>query len=1132
MPLSSLSLSPTSISPRFPLRSVIAGLLGSACATGFAEPLDFVQFPPGSAYRSPTPNVIVSVDNSGSMMLGDVTTSSGSKTTRLSALQSTLRSVFNPAVVPDNAIRLAYQSMKYCNQFPNLGLASLPPACTRNGFHNGMKLLTGKADAKDISPRGAFYSWIGSLNSSGGTPSHTMMKNAGEYLRLTNANNPWNDIPGTAQAKGTQHGCRRTYHIFLTDGEWTDGYAITNFNNFDGMQRVLPDGTVYNPADTEGRNQLNFYRDGWGSPSRPTLSDLAFHYWSQDLQPDIPDKVTPSFSIQKEQTFPAVTLGGKTYPELTLQPYWNPQNNPATWQHMVNFTIGFGPDTAWTTSPAYSVTAGSFGGASYANLAVGAETWANPYTSYVAKRQELWHVALNSRGEFFLAANSVSELSRAFTSIFSKIFTDNVNAITSFAGDTSTLMHHGSSTYTSAYDADGWSGRIYSDTIAQGGDSTTHNAGWGTVTAGGMARNRTSADLLDARTEVTSRLILTHNGTSGVPFQWRSDDAYLSAEQKDTLGESSTANHFAQTLVNFIRGDRSAEAKNADSDGLRIRTSRQGDIINSQIWFVDKPVAGYTFDEYEAFSSRHAKRPPMLYVGGNDGMLHGFSADNGVEKIAYVPRGVYANLHRLAHKKYRHRYYVDGSPFTADLKTNSASWQTYLVGTLGAGGKGYFLLDVTDPSRFKESNASALVVLDATDTTEPDIGHIFGTPTMDEGNSQRALQITRTNDGRWALIMGNGYNSTHERPVLLIQYLDGNKELKKIAAVDLPASSTAAQPDNAVSNGLSTPQFLDVNADGIPDYVYAGDLKGNLWKFDIASADANQWKTAFNQTPLFTAVRDGVAQPITTAPVLRVNTSVSGLLVSFGTGRDLIEADRDDLAVQTVYTVMDYTRYALESGKATASAATATQPGVVASRAELKPQNIVKVDASTGKTTVASTSADYLAAQITGSGTSSARTFWAMDSADVNYCSAKPCAKDAYKGWYFDLPASRERVLEPLSFYDGSNVLEIISKVPGTAGDPDNVRDEGCERTEKLGQTYRTLINMVTGARPRVPLMDSNGDGQYSSADLHASRSTTAPRAQKFRVGNRQIRKGSDGVTDTYARIPQLQLRPGWRQLK
>ena len=120
----------------------------------------------------------------------------------------------------------------------------------------------------------------------------------------------------------------------------------------------------------------------------------------------------------------------------------------------------------------------------------------------------------------------------------------------------------------------------------------------------------------------------------------------------------------------------------------------------------------------------------------------------------------------------------------------------------------------------------------------------------------------------------------------------------------------------AVGNGLSTPQFLDANGDGKPDFVYAGDLRGNMWKFDISSGTDTDWKVAFNGSPLFTAIYSSGSgsssrQPITAPPSLRPNRTVGGLMVAFGTGQNLTENDRADTSVQTVYSVLDNTRYEL-----------------------------------------------------------------------------------------------------------------------------------------------------------------------------------------------------------------------------
>src|SRR3569833_2183867 len=53
-------------------------------------------------------------------------------------------------------------------------------------------------------------------------------------------------------------------------------------------------------------------------------------------------------------------------------------------------------------------------------------------------------------------------------------------------------------------------------------------------------------------------------------------------------------------------------------------------------------------------------------------------------------------------------------------------------------------------------------------------------------------------------------------------------------------------------NGFTTVTPVDVNQDGVNDYIYGGDLFGNLWKFDVTSTSAASWDVAFHSgsTPL------------------------------------------------------------------------------------------------------------------------------------------------------------------------------------------------------------------------------------------------------------------------------------------
>lgn len=1144
------------------LVSVLIAAIGMPPAA-WADQLALVQYPAGGAVRQPAPNVILTLDDSGSMgyYTGGGTTQNETRTTsRMYALKTALRTLFDASAqnIPDGSIRLAWNTMNNCRSIP-----SNSGGC---GNLNRMRVL-------DATHRANFLNWVGTpgvktsvnLTASGSTPTHHAYIAAGDYLAngsTTNAESPWANVPGTTLGNPVLS-CRRSYNVLMTDGGWNFSFAShgtdvarpsgTTAPNVDGTNRTLPDGTLYDVTSANTR----IYRDSWGRTISgypvSTLADLAFYYWATDLTPGLTNNLRKLTERSGTETF-----SGYALPE-----YWNPRNNPATWQHMTTYTIGFGDAAEWRTALTYAgypqwdlSTNDNFGGSLPDMIAgIGARTaWPNPFkgpngsvstlsleesnnlnldaasTNEDARKTELWHMAINSRGKF-IASTSAESLVAAFREIFSKIIADNSTPVSSFASASGSISRSATTQYTSGYLAEDWRGYVLADTLSQdpttGVVSTAPDAGWGTQNT--TPANVTTANKLDAlaAADIPNRLILTwsESGARGTSFQWTQDATStpvlsgLSTAQKNLLkveGAGTVSDAAAEQRLKFIRGDLTQDGKTYESTPFRLRKSRQGDIVNSALWYVADPVSNYAFDSYAAFAKTYAKRLPMVYVGGNDGMLHGFSGVDGSEKIAYVPKGVIANLPELTRPSYSHRYYVDGSPFSGDVNvgtTATPDWRTMLVGTLGAGGKGYFVLDVTNPGSsqtgsslandFVKTKAATLVVMDKTSvagatTEDADIGHIFAPPVVDDTNALKSTQIARMNNGRWAVVMGNGYNSTNERPALLIQYLDGGKELLKIVA-------SAA---TGTGNGLSAPRLVDLDGNGTVDLVYAGDLRGNLWKFDVTKAAQTDWRVDFSGQPLYTASYTSgnvsSVQPITAPPIVRANErNVIGLMVAFGTGRNLTEGDRTDTSVQSIYSVLDSTRYKIESTK-------------------------VVVDDSGGAATPVGSGVSSLVQQtvgtsVTGSGVSTSRTFWTISQNAVAYTGT-----GAKKGWYLNLPASGERVLAQMGFYDSSNIIELISEVPASGG---STTGESCEPASTAVQKYRTLLNIMDGLRPSVQVMDTNGDGLYTAADGYTSRMTASSAENRVTAGNKEIRVGNDR-TDKLARLPEIPLRPNWRQLQ
>jgi Tfp pilus tip-associated adhesin PilY1 len=283
----------------------------------------------------------------------------------------------------------------------------------------------------------------------------------------------------------------------------------------------------------------------------------------------------------------------------------------------------------------------------------------------------------------------------------------------------------------------------------------------------------------------------------------------------------------------------------------------------------------------------------VIYAGSNDGMLHAFDATTGAEIFAYVPNLVFGHLELLTDTAYTHRFYVDLTPTVKKDAgiLGGTTTRALLVGGLGKGGKGYFALDITGAKTITtETGLASRVLWEFPKTDDPDMGYSFSKPV-----------IVKSNDFTypWLVMFGNGYNSDSGKSMLYIVDPATGVLIRKIEA------------DPGPDNGLSSPVAVDVTYDGKVDFVYAGDLKGQLWKFDLSSDSISEWKAAFSDgaslKPLFHARGPGgVAQPITTRPDIMYHPEKHGLLVCFGTGRFLGDEDITDTATQSIYGVWDY----------------------------------------------------------------------------------------------------------------------------------------------------------------------------------------------------------------------------------
>jgi len=390
--------------------------------------------------------------------------------------------------------------------------------------------------------------------------------------------------------------------------------------------------------------------------------------------------------------------------------------------------------------------------------------------------------------------------------------------------------------------------------------------------------NRAAEDADEDNDHASTRNIIIGNG-SGDATPFRIDSLSLD-QQSAILSNSQTTN--IEQVINFIRGDRSNEIQNGGA--LRQRLNVLGDIIHSPPQYVAAPDQDFTFDSYPAFVNANLNRAPRVYVGANDGMLHAFDALTGDEVFAYIPSMVTANLGALTRQPYIHTYFVDGQLATGDVFFDG-TWHTVLVGGLGAGGKGFFALDITDANASNVSPETAALndrLLWEVDASDDDIGFSYSRPT-----------IARLNDDRWYAVVGNGYNSESGNAKLLIIDIETGT-VREVTADD--------NNGNTGPNGLSSPSLIDIDGNNTADVAYAGDIDGNLWKFDLSGGSPEDWRVAFNGQPLLEL---GDGQPIIIAPDVVPNVAISGHFVYVGTGRAFTDADLTNNDTQSLYGVID-----------------------------------------------------------------------------------------------------------------------------------------------------------------------------------------------------------------------------------
>ncbi|MBB6574485.1 pilus assembly protein [Xanthomonas arboricola] len=715
-------------------------------------------------------------------------------------------------------------------------------------------------DMDDDAARTSLFDLIYRLKPNGGTPNRTAVDYLGkQFLR-------------TGDGAPVLRACQKNGGMLFTDGYTNANNSVSGYGNADST------GTV----DFSGVPFADSYSN--------TIADIAASYYSGTSTPLVTGPSFPAGLVPVDDKCATLSKTSADWKRLDCQKDL----------HM-NF---------------YAITLGAQGNIYEVNQAATGDPYANPPDwngngNPIADDDgrvidELWHATINSRGQF-INAKSPDEVTSAMRQVLSAASA--ANSPSGTLALTGARIGAGSLTVSPEYqvrnNGTDWSSKLKASQASV--DPETREARFtpfweaSEQMPASAARNVFFSDGTNFRKFDGTTISLS--GLCGLSRTLYPSQSICSEQDLTNLGAT------AATAAGYLLGDRSGEVQQKGK--LRDRTTVLGDIINSAP-LISAPIDDYgyralggtlgtTYTNY--LNTKRANQGYMVYAGANDGMLHAFDGGmngsgtvvggGGRERFAYIPATSYGHMGNLllpyqankaSAQPFDHRYFVDGPLAVGDAYYNN-SWKTTLVGTTGAGGRGAFALDVTNPGAFGSgSRLWEINDLSGDATVRSNIGHVLGKPVI---VPVRAANGTVS----WKAIFGNGYDSASGKAVLFV--------------VDIGTSSTpvvrmieATEPGNAISgrNGLGNIIVLDrvdnltIDPSGMPartrdgyaDTVYAADLRGAIWKFDLTSTAASVTVPAFT-TGTYVEGGRTYRQPIT-GGLQAASGENGGVLVLFGTG--------------------------------------------------------------------------------------------------------------------------------------------------------------------------------------------------------------------------------------------------------
>ena len=768
----------------------------------------------------------------------------------------------------------------------------------RVGFHTINSPNSGNSSGRSLNiadfaatQKTAWYTALWSIVPTGGTPLQDALARVGNYYANSGTMTGLSGDP-------VQYSCQKNFTIMSTDGYWNSGSTSVGDQDktIPSAMPIMQGNTVYNVADTgltQGAQFPRPYYEGT-TASSDSLADVAMYYWVKDLRT-------------------SGSVSANNVPTTT--------SDPAYWQHMNTFTIGLGVNGTLTYPD------------DLAALTSGTKNWPVPVADSLSAVDDLWHAAVNGRGQYYRATDPTS-LSSSLNAALKAV----TNTPTYGVGPSTSTSNFKApnqsdfTTYVASYRVINWSGDVKKYTVDPTTGLKTGTALWSAEKQLDSQVNPGLTSTVNATAFKTARYIVTRkeDGTK-VAFTWPT----LSSTQQTALCYKVTPPGTGAcvagdtTLVDYLRGDATWEGDYgiATSAGMSRYRNRHdttettyykrsliGTIANAGPVYVATEPHNYQETSNPGFAAlKNATRAPAVYVPANDGMVHALDAATGNEWWAYVPslviptgtdeNGNEKGLRAVSYQDsgapaYNHHFYLDATPELGAIDpvrtggpitttSSSGTWINLLVGGLGKGGKGYYALDVTAPATTLDLAKSAVKweFPSAADSTHAPVisggkmGYSFGRPI-----------IAKTPAWGWVVIVSSGYDNSDGYGYVFILNAATGALLETL-------KTTETSPGMPYIAGLSLATDSTVNE------IYGADLNGSAWRFDLSiPSGANMRASSISK--IFSS---SSSTPITSEPTVAVDDNDGSRWVFFGTGQYLDVPDRATTGTQYLVALRDGT---------------------------------------------------------------------------------------------------------------------------------------------------------------------------------------------------------------------------------